>query len=1462
MMQLVMEPATGERLLRFVGDRLCFRLRLSQGEVSGKATAYLRTTLGRGGLLRREVLGGHGSDVAVDGTAWRNVPMHRVGEGWEVSLTLTEAGYFRAKAFVVDERGFQVWPAGDDTGVTVHPNPVRTANTIYCAFTRLFGSTRYREDSGQDPLAEKMGELEKAGCAVLPRSGKFRDLVRELPHIMDTLGCRIVHLLPVNPTPTTYARFGRYGSPYAALDLTGIDPALVEFDQRTTGVQQFEELTRAVHGRGGRLFLDVVINHTGWGSSLQELHPDWFHRNPDGTFQSPGAWGTVWEDLVELDGMNRDLWEHIAEALLTWCRRGVDGFRCDAGYKVPMPVWRYIIARVREEFPRAVFLLEGLGGGWGDTETLLTEGGMQWAYSELFQEYSGKQVAGYLGHALKQSRRVGVLVHYSETHDNDRLAKKGRAWSLMRNRLSALTSVSGGFGFTCGVEWLAKEKILVHGSTGLAWGNDQNIVDELGALNALLAEHPCFFDHAEIRRVGQFEGEVVALVRESAEGVDRVLILANMDVEREHVLNLSVEELGLGERDDLSKWVDLLQEGSVSVSGHGGGRLAFHLEAGAVHCLAPTRKPLGLSGEAYREKRAQADFVIKALRERFEPEDIGPFVFTELAALVERSPQAVLAAVRIVDVTELRANAGAAVSRAMDAVRYPTVVQWGERDTRRVTMIPPGHWILVEDRHPFRVRLGMKDCQSAVRLESVRVKGGWVAGIPPMLWSGDGELVVERYGDGELQLRGVVRFLGEMPEEPSKQVAHGGLILLTNGRGGMVRLGVDLGEVRSKYDCLLGANLHKTLPVDRHIFAKRVRLWVNAFGFISPLDGTNVVECEAGPPGRWLFRANAGDGRTVDIELVVTMMPDRNAVWLSVEHVATGVLAGATRAKLASGLDGVKVTARVDLEDRNFHWETKRNGGAEHHFASNIALLPEGNGFEFKPAADRQLLVFCDSGRYHAAPEWCDGIGHPVEATRGQESSGDAYSPGWFELPLESGRPANLFVTAEPMEQGMQAGHERPSSAVLDRVTAGYLETEMLKAGMKSADPFALRLAKASRAFVVRRDDVKTVIAGYPWFLDWGRDTLICARGLIAAGWHDEVRDLLIAFGRFEENGTLPNIIHGETAGNRDTVDAPLWYGVVCEELATALGDPQRVYGLEVNSEGRTVRDVLVSIGRHYWEGTPNGIHADPESALVWSPSHFTWMDTNYPAGTPREGYPVEVQALWIRLLRQLAQLGEPAPIESWRALADRAEQAWLELFWMEKAGYLSDVLLCGARTPARQAVQDTALRSNQLFGISLGLLKGTAARRSVDISQRYLLVPGALRSLAPLPVHPPLPVRSQEGHLLNNPNEPYCGRYEGDEDTQRKPAYHNGTAWVWTMPSFCEALAMAWGCEPAALAAARSYLGSVDCLLAEGCLEQLPEIIDGDAPHQQRGCDAQAWSATEALRVWLWSSGAEGAKR
>ena len=479
--------------------------------------------------------------------------------------------------------------------------------------------------------------------------------------------------------------------------------------------------------------------------------------------------------------------------------------------------------------------------------------------------------------------------------------------------------------------------------------------------------------------------------------------------------------------------------------------------------------------------------------------------------------------------------------------------------------------------------------------------------------------------------------------------------------------------------------------------------------------------------------------------------------------------------------------------------------------------------------------MFADTGEYHPQPEWCENIPHPVEQSRGQTGSGDAYSPGWFEIPLAKGANATLIATAETEEI-----RKRKAARKRKAVNAGKCP------GFETA-----KLELAAKQFVVRRGEGKTVIAGYPWFLDWGRDSLICARGLLAAGMTVDVKHALLTFARFEENGTMPNTIHGNDTSNRDTSDAPLLFGLVCEE--TAAQDKKtgaKFYDTTFGRGTRTLRDVLASIAENYSRGMSNGIRMDADSALIWSPSHFTWMDTNHPACTPREGYPVEIQALWIRLLRLLQKISAPAGQKKWRDFAGRATASFEKLFWLEEQGWFADVLLAKPRVSARDATPDDALRGNGLFAVSLGLVTGERAKRCVEAARKYLVVPGALRSLAPLPVSAPLPIY-REGRLLNNPVEPYWPRYEGDEDTRRKPAYHNGTAWTWTFPAFCEALARAWDFSPEAVAAAKSYLGSAEKLLNEGCLGQLPEILDGDAPHLQRGCDAQAWSVTEALRVW-----------
>ena len=238
---------------------------------------------------------------------------------------------------------------------------------------------------------------------------------------------------------------------------------------------------------------------------------------------------------------------------------------------------------------------------------------------------------------------------------------------------------------------------------------------------------------------------------------------------------------------------------------------------------------------------------------------------------------------------------------------------------------------------------------------------------------------------------------------------------------------------------------------------------------------------------------------------------------------------------------------------------------------------------------------------------------------------------------------------------------------------------------------------------------------------------------------------------------------------------------------------------------------MLASIADNYSQGTPNGIRMDADSALIWSPSHFTWMDTNYPAGTPREGYPVEIQVLWIRLLRLLERISAPGRTEKWRDLADHATASFEKLFWLEDKGWFADVLLAKPRViaPRRRAPMTrcaaiACLRSASAWSPANAPSAASRPRENIwscparCARSRRCRFPCRCRFTATT-------------SLLNNPVEPYWPRYEGDEDTRRKPAYHNGTAWTWTFPTFCEALARAWEFSPEAVAAAKSYLGSAE---------------------------------------------------
>jgi hypothetical protein len=452
---------------------LTLTLELSQSQ---SGNAWVRTNIGHAKIIREEIIRDVEKKETPLGRAWFDIPMQRIDDRrFEATLPLCEVGHFEAKCYFLKEGEVQpTWPPGPNAAVNVESADACCANIIYNAFVRQFGPNKagIRMLEPSDEQCVRM--LDKKGYAVIPPSGTFRDLIKELDFIIGELGCRILLLLPIHPTPTTYGRMGRFGSPYAALSFTAVDPALAEFDPHATPLEQFIELADAVHQRNAKILIDIAINHTGWAAHLHETHPHWLVRSPAGRIEVPGAWGVAWEDLTKLDYSQPDLWQYMADVFIKWCRRGVDGFRCDAGYMIPVAAWKYIVAKVREQFPAVVFLLEGLGGKISVTRDLLNSANLNWAYSELFQNYARGQIEDYLPEAIEISSADGIMVHFAETHDNPRLAARSTVYARMRTALCALSSHNGAFGFANGVEWFAAEKINVHDAPSLNWGAESN----------------------------------------------------------------------------------------------------------------------------------------------------------------------------------------------------------------------------------------------------------------------------------------------------------------------------------------------------------------------------------------------------------------------------------------------------------------------------------------------------------------------------------------------------------------------------------------------------------------------------------------------------------------------------------------------------------------------------------------------------------------------------------------------------------------------------------------------------------------------------------------------------------------------------------------------------------------------------------------------------------------------------
>ena len=1416
-------PPPGDHRLLYAGD--VFQVTL---KVTEKGRAFLRTNLGNAAVRRAETVSLVDHGLASPGQDWHDIPMFDAGNGTHtLRLALIETGHFEAKAFFIPENTtVEQWPDGPNLHVNVSPAPYCCANSIYCAFVRQFGENKTKNSTGpeQDPdrtAAETV--LDHDLYTVIPSSGTFRGLIRELDHIFDRMKCRILHLLPINPTPTVYGRMGRFGSPYASLDFTAVNPELAEFDRTATPLEQFIELVDAVHSKNGKLFIDIAVNHTGWASKIHEIHPEWLKRKPDGTILSPGAWGTVWEDLTELDYSNQELWKYIADVFIVWCSRGVDGFRCDAGYMIPIPAWEYIIARVREKFPDIIFLLEGLGGDPAVTTRLLDYANMNWAYSELFQNYSKEQVEGYLNYAWKESLGNGLMVHYAETHDNSRLAAVSETYARMRTALAALSSMNGAFGFANGVEWFAREKIDVHEARGLAWGARKNQVDYIGKLNTLLRSHPAFHNGASATIIDSGSPDAVVFRRIDATGKKIVLCAVNLNCAKPAVVCWNPHEScssGLAS-------YDLLSAETVDIKVVEHKRFQMELAPGEARCLSCDPADLLLIQKAsanifdrfskteVQEAQSMALKSIAFLRRSvvLQPED-NPFRDAE--KLLE-SPEKYLETLQ------------------PDLKDHPYVIWTWPEDKFRYVMIPPGKFILLLAPVRFRATLCVENEFHQEYNSLVDAKGRHFAIYYPQSQELPHKRAVLRFSafaEGKVvRDEGHILLLAPDILNTSLTYSHDHIrkyapltCMQANGRGALMHLRLDQPAVASRYDAVMLANLSPDHPEDRHIMFRRLRIWLLHHARIQEIAISCLKNFERAADGGaiWNYHVPTGNGLYVDLSVKFEILPGKNQTKIS-------FLRREMRGRdYLSEESPVKLIVRPDLEDRNFHCATKASG-LESVWPGKV--LFKERGFEFTPAPGRTLSLYVSSGRFTPDAEWSYMIWQPNEADRGLDPYSDTYSPGYFDFDLADGSSAQIAASIQTADEPEKLLPARTTIADFQPATDTGIEVNMLN---------------AMRAFVVKRGSLKTVIAGYPWFLDWGRDTLIAARGLAAAPeFREDVKAIILQFAQFAEHGTIPNIIHGDTVGNRDTSDAQLWLFTAVEDLCKI--EKSNDFLSAVLKDGKTLLDKLEEIAADLIAGTPNGIRVDPDSGLVFSPPHFTWMDTNYPAGTPREGYPIEIQALWFAALRFLSEVSRTPG--RWTELAEKVRSSIRTLFLSDDGTYLSDCLHGSAGTPAAEAEKDDHIRPNQLFAITLGAIDDKDLGRSILDVTSCLLVPGAIRTLADRPTRYPLPIRGAAGQLLNDPDHPFWGSYEGDEDTRRKPAYHNGTAWSWPFPSYCEAYAMMY--EKTGAAVARSLLSSCEMIMRTGCVGQLAEIVDGNYPHRQRGCDAQAWSMTEYYRVW-----------
>ncbi len=567
-------------------------------------------------------------------------------------------------------------------------------------------------------------------------------------------------------------------------------------------------------------------------------------------------------------------------------------------------------------------------------------------------------------------------------------------------------------------------------------------------------------------------------------------------------------------------------------------------------------------------------------------------------------------------------------------------------------------------------------------------------------------------------------------------------------------------------------------------------------------DGERHVESFAlAPWPTWIFRLP--DGTRIAQEILMRSGAPQ-------VFIAWRLLSGSRAPRPSTEQAWAKLTVRPFIAGRDFH--------ALMHENQAFSFDPEirGDHFRYRPYAGGPTIVVSSSGTYQHQPHWYGGFAYEEERRRGLDFVEDLGSPGQWSFELGDGEGAMVFNCERTVR-------DPTTIPAHDAVESARAFERVRRAKLGGA------LDRAADQYLVARRGGRTIIAGYPWFGDWGRDTFIAVRGLcLATGRIAEGVDVLSAWAGAVSEGMLPNFFpDGQADPEFNAVDASLWYVVAVGEALRAAGPTL------AGAQRRRLVDAAEAILSGYASGTRYGIRATDDGLLAAGVrgQQLTWMDARVDGReiTPRIGKPVEVQALWLNALAIAAAFGTPSA-GRWSEILSRGQASFERKFWDEELGRLYDVV----DADHQPGKVDATFRPNQILavgGLPLPLLSTDRAKRVVDAVEAHLLTPLGLRSLAP--------------------NEPgYCPHYGGDPQA-RDGAYHQGTVWPWLIGPFVEAYVRVHGATADVRRTARErFIAPLLEHLNDAGLGHVSEVADAEAPYAPGGCPFQAWSVGELLRL------------